>query len=45
MEVSSGTQFAQLLIRAFAGEVLEQVQPASIRERLEELMLEALPRG
>ena len=35
----------QLLIRAFAGEVLEQVQPASIRERLETLMLDALPRS
>jgi Fe-S cluster assembly protein SufD len=35
----------QLLIRAFAGEVLEQVQPESIRARLETLMLDALPRG
>jgi Fe-S cluster assembly protein SufD len=33
------------LIRAFAGEVLQQVQPESIRARLEELMLDALPRG
>jgi Fe-S cluster assembly protein SufD len=33
------------LISAFAGEVLQQVQPASIRERLERLMLDALPRG
>lgn len=39
------TAARQLLIRAFAGEVLEQVQPASIRERLEELMLDALPRS
>ena len=34
-----------LLIRAFAGEVLQQVEPASIHERLEALMLDALPRG
>jgi len=33
-----------LLIRAFAGEVLQGVQPESIRERLETLMLDALPR-
>ncbi|MEX2273733.1 MAG: Fe-S cluster assembly protein SufD [Vicinamibacterales bacterium] len=33
------------LIRAFAGEVLQQVQPSSIRDRLEQLMLDALPRG
>jgi len=34
-----------LLIRAFAGEVLNQVEPAAIRGRLEVLMLDALPRG
>ncbi|HUF23773.1 MAG TPA: SufD family Fe-S cluster assembly protein, partial [Vicinamibacterales bacterium] len=34
-----------LLIRAFAGEVLLQVRPASLYERLEALMLDALPRG
>ncbi len=34
-----------LLIRAFAGEVLQQVQPAAIHDRLEALMLDALPRG
>jgi Fe-S cluster assembly protein SufD len=34
-----------LLIRAFAGDVLQQVRPASLYERLEALMLDALPRG
>jgi len=34
-----------LLIRAFAGEVLLQVKPASLYERLEALMLDALPRS
>jgi len=34
-----------LLIRAFAGEVLGQVQPKDARARLEALMLENLPRG
>ena len=34
-----------LLIRAFSGEVLNQVKPASIHGRLEALMLDALPRG
>ena len=34
-----------LLIRAFAGEVLEQVRPAAIHGRLEALMLAALPKG
>jgi Fe-S cluster assembly protein SufD len=34
-----------MLIRAFAGEVLQQVHPAAIRNRLEQLMVDALPRG
>ncbi len=34
-----------LLIRAFAGEVIQQVKPESIHDRLEALMLENLPRG
>jgi Fe-S cluster assembly protein SufD len=34
-----------LLIRAFAGEVLQQVKPAAIHQRLEALMLQALPRS
>jgi Fe-S cluster assembly protein SufD len=34
-----------LLIRSFAGEVINQVMPAAVRGRLEELMLDALPRG
>ena len=34
-----------LLIRAFAGEVLQQVAPDAIRDRLEALMLDALPRS
>ena len=34
-----------LLIRAFAGEVIDQIQPASIHDRLEQLMLESLPRS
>ena len=34
-----------LLIRAFAGEVIQQVKPESIHDRLEALMLDALPRG
>ena len=34
-----------LLIRAFAGEVLQQVKPAAIHDRLEALMLESLPRS
>ena len=33
------------LIRAFAGEVLQQVKPAAIHDRLEQLMLDALPRS
>ena len=33
------------LIRAFAGEVLQGVKPAAIRDRLERLMLDALPRA
>ncbi len=34
-----------LLIRAFAGEVLQQVKPAALHDRLEQLMLDALPRS
>ncbi len=34
-----------LLIRAFAGEVIDQVTPESIRPRLEQLMLDSLPRS
>lgn len=34
-----------LLIRAFAGEVIDQVTPEAIRPRLEQLMLDSLPRS
>jgi len=41
----SRTDAQHFLIRAFAADVLHQVQPAAIRDRLERLMLDALPRG
>ncbi|MDQ3170450.1 MAG: Fe-S cluster assembly protein SufD [Acidobacteriota bacterium] len=37
------TEARHLLIRAFAGEVLDQVRPATMHARLEALMLDALP--